>query len=42
MDGVGRDQEALEIARLRAVESSAVNVEFVGGDFRDLEFAGDP
>lgn len=39
--GVERDEEALSTARRRAVESGAANVEFVLGDFREVEFAGD-
>jgi ubiquinone/menaquinone biosynthesis C-methylase UbiE len=40
--GVERDREALEAARLRAAESGTANVEFVHGDFRDVELAGSP
>ena len=40
--GVERDEQALARARERAVESDFENVEFVCGDFRDIELAGDP
>lgn len=40
--GIERDHEALESARLRAVESAAINIEFVHGDFREVELAGSP
>ncbi len=39
--GVERDEEALSTARRRALELGAANVEFVLGDFREIEFAGD-
>jgi SAM-dependent methyltransferase len=35
--GVERDEEALSTARRRAVESDVANVDFVVGDFRDIE-----
>lgn len=38
--GVERDEQALATARQRAVESEIVNVEFVLGDFRDVELDG--
>jgi 2-polyprenyl-3-methyl-5-hydroxy-6-metoxy-1,4-benzoquinol methylase len=40
--GVERDEQALTRARQRAIESDIENVEFVLGDFRDVELAGDP
>ena len=40
--GVERDEQALARARQRAAESDIENVEFVLGDFRDIELAGDP
>jgi SAM-dependent methyltransferase len=40
--GVERDEQALARARQRAVESDIENVEFVCGDFREIELAGDP
>lgn len=40
--GVERDEEALARARQRADESNVENVEFVSGDFRDVELAGEP
>ena len=40
--GVERDEQALEGARLRARDSGLQNVEFVCGDFRDVELAGGP
>jgi SAM-dependent methyltransferase len=39
--GVERDEQALARARQRAVESGLHNVEFVCGDFREVELAGD-
>lgn len=39
--GVERDEEAISTARRRAVKSGAANVEFVLGDFREVEFADD-
>lgn len=40
--GVERDEQALARARQRAVEATIENVEFVLGDFREIEFAGRP
>ena len=40
--GVERDEHALQGARRRATESGLQNVEFVCGDFRDVELAGGP
>ena len=40
--GVERDEQAVARARRRATESDIENVEFVLGDFRDIELAGDP
>jgi SAM-dependent methyltransferase len=40
--GVERDEQALVRARRRAVESELHNIEFVVGDFREVELAGDP
>jgi SAM-dependent methyltransferase len=40
--GVERDEQALARARQRASESELSNVEFVCGDFREVELAGDP
>ncbi len=40
--GVERDQPALETARKRAVERAATNVEFVLGDFREVDGLGGP
>ena len=40
--GVERDEQALERARRRAAESELHNVEFVLGDFGEVELAGDP
>ena len=38
--GVERDEQALTKARQRAAESDIENVEFVLGDFREVELAG--
>lgn len=38
--GVERDEQALQGARRRATESGLQNVEFVCGDFRDVELVG--
>ena len=40
--GVERDEEACGRARQRAAESGVENVEFVCGDFREVELTGDP
>ncbi len=40
--GVERDEQTLATARRRAVELEIANVEFVLGDFRDVEFVGGP
>jgi SAM-dependent methyltransferase len=40
--GVERDEQALERARRRAAESEIENIEFVPGDFREVELASDP
>jgi SAM-dependent methyltransferase len=40
--GVERDEQALARARQRADKSDIENVEFVLGDFREVELAGDP
>jgi SAM-dependent methyltransferase len=40
--GVERDEQALARARQRAVEAAIENVEFVLGDFREVELAGGP
>jgi ubiquinone/menaquinone biosynthesis C-methylase UbiE len=40
--GVERDEQAFTRARQRAVESEHDNVEFVLGDFREVELAGGP
>jgi SAM-dependent methyltransferase len=40
--GVERDEHALQGARRRATESGLQNVEFVCGDFRDVELAAPP
>ncbi|MFZ1926137.1 MAG: methyltransferase domain-containing protein [Solirubrobacteraceae bacterium] len=40
--GVERDEQALARARQRAAESDIENVEFVCGDFREVELAGGP
>jgi SAM-dependent methyltransferase len=40
--GIERDEEALSTARQRMVESGVANVEFVLGDFREVEFANGP
>lgn len=40
--GVERDEQALERARRRAAESELHNIEFVPGDFRDVELDSGP
>ena len=40
--GVERDEQALERARRRAAESELHNIEFVPGDFRDVQLVGGP
>jgi SAM-dependent methyltransferase len=40
--GIERDEQALERARRRAAESELHNIEFVPGDFRDVEPDGRP
>jgi SAM-dependent methyltransferase len=40
--GVERDKQALATARQRAIDAGLANVEFVCGDFRDIQLAGDP
>lgn len=40
--GVERDEQALERARQRAAESGLHNIEFIPGDFRDVEPDGCP
>jgi SAM-dependent methyltransferase len=40
--GVERDEQALARAHQRTSESELTNIEFVCGDFRDIELAGDP
>jgi ubiquinone/menaquinone biosynthesis C-methylase UbiE len=40
--GVERDEQALANARRRAAASELHNIEFVLGDFREVELDGDP
>jgi SAM-dependent methyltransferase len=40
--GVERDEQAVATARRRADDTGLGNVEFVCGDFREVELAGDP
>ncbi len=40
--GVERDEDAVDAARARAAESGIANVEFVHGDFRNVELPGRP